>query len=447
MGGIYLLLASSSMIGVSNYALIFAAILGIITALFAASTAIVQNDIKRVIAYSTCSQFGYLFASIGLSQTMSTVLHLSSHAGFKALLFICAGGVIHSMKDEQDLRRLGGLINLLPLTYACMLIASLSLMAMPYLSGNASKDLILELAAVHITIPGTFMWILGSLIAGITACYSIRLLALTFYKSPSSTKYDYQDIHESTIGVIIPMVVLAIISIFFGYVAKEPLAGMGTDSIVYYSNLVHTQNDLVIGNLTEAEFGLTIFNKNVPIISTFIGTALGIIIFIMPNNKISSVKTKVVESFAHKVNINIFSFLSNKWWVDGLLSRIISWPYLKLGLFTSNSLDRGLFELFGVWGLTLRSNHLFNHIILNNYVKNIENPAKLLINQHKQIKNYAVYFTNNVPEYALYIGIFALGIIASLISTNILGLLILNTVILGIVTASGFLFISIVLIS
>lgn len=157
MGGIYLLLRTTSILNASDIALIVAAILGTITALFAATTALFQNDIKRVIAYSTCSQFGYLFASTGLSQSMSTVLHLSSHAGFKALLFICAGGVIHSMRDEQDMRRLGGVISLLPFTYAAMLIASLSLMALPYLSGNTSKDLILELAAVHITIPGTFM--------------------------------------------------------------------------------------------------------------------------------------------------------------------------------------------------------------------------------------------------------------------------------------------------
>jgi len=157
MSGIYLLLKCISVLNVSSLALTVAAILGTITALFGASTALVQNDIKRVIAYSTCSQFGYLFASTGLSQSMSTVFHLSSHAGFKALLFICAGGVIHSMADEQDGRRLGGTLTMLPFTYSAMLIASLSLMAIPYLSGNASKDLILELAATNITIPGTFL--------------------------------------------------------------------------------------------------------------------------------------------------------------------------------------------------------------------------------------------------------------------------------------------------
>jgi NADH-ubiquinone oxidoreductase chain 5 len=156
-GGTYLLLRCSAIVGVSSIALMLAAIVGTLTAIFAASTALLQNDAKRIIAYSTVSQFGYLTASLGLGQTNSTLFHLSSHSGFKALLFITAGGVIHATTDEQDIRRLGGLITSLPFTYCGMLIGSLSLIATPYLAGFYSKDLILELAIAQYTVPGTWL--------------------------------------------------------------------------------------------------------------------------------------------------------------------------------------------------------------------------------------------------------------------------------------------------
>jgi NADH:ubiquinone oxidoreductase subunit 5 (subunit L)/multisubunit Na+/H+ antiporter MnhA subunit len=148
-GGTYLLLRCSVIVNTSTTALMIAAVIGTITAIFAASTALFQSDAKRIIAYSTCSQFGYLTASIGLGQTNSTLFHLASHSGFKALLFITAGGVIHATTDQQDIRKLGGLITSLPFTYCGMLIGSLSLIATPYLSGFYSKDFILELAAAQ----------------------------------------------------------------------------------------------------------------------------------------------------------------------------------------------------------------------------------------------------------------------------------------------------------
>ncbi|RYE14957.1 MAG: hypothetical protein EOP45_18980 [Sphingobacteriaceae bacterium] len=156
VAGIYLLIRTISILGVSDYALFIAATVGTITAIFAASTALVQSDMKRIIAYSTCSQFGYLTAAVGVGQTSSALLHISSHGGFKALLFICAGGIIHSMRDEQDLRRLGGLVSYLPFTYAVMLVGSLSIIATPYMSGHVSKDLVLELAASQLSTSANF---------------------------------------------------------------------------------------------------------------------------------------------------------------------------------------------------------------------------------------------------------------------------------------------------
>jgi len=145
-GGTYLLLRGFALVNISSLALTIAAVIGTVTAIFAGTSALLQYDTKRIIAFSTASQFGYLTASIGLGQTNSTLFHLSSHSGFKALLFITAGGIIHATNDEQDIRKMGGLITSLPLTYTSMLIGSLSLIATPYLSGFFSKDLILEIA-------------------------------------------------------------------------------------------------------------------------------------------------------------------------------------------------------------------------------------------------------------------------------------------------------------
>jgi len=440
MAGVYLLLRCTSVLNASTIALILAAILGTITALFAASTAIVQNDIKRVIAYSTCSQFGYMFASTGLSQTYSTVLHLSSHAGFKALLFICAGGVIHSMRDEQDMRRLGGTIGLLPFTYAAILIGSLSLMAMPYLSGNSSKDLILELAAVHLTIPGNFMWMLGSIVAGITACYSIRLLALTFFGEPSAAKSSYSHIHEQPLGLIIPMVTLSIVSIFFGYIAKEPLAGMGSDSIINYYTYNSTINRggqllgssslsselFTLNSVVEAEFALGLLVKNLPVICTFIGTFIGILLFIYTPaailsfiNSLGSILSKSSGTLSYK-DFG-YNALSYKWFVDSFYARAVSWPIYRLGLFCSKTVDRGILELIGAQGQSILVNKL------NNTLTGPSSESVLLLPVDSI--NIDKGFTNNVPEYALYIGSIAITLILCIIANvfNPLILLVLLT--------------------
>jgi len=395
MSGIYLLLKCISVLNVSTLALTTAAILGTITALFAGTTALVQNDIKRVIAYSTCSQFGYLFASTGLSQSSSTVLHLSTHAGFKALLFICAGGVIHSMGDTQDMRRLGGTLTVLPFTYSAMLIASLSLMALPYLSGNTSKDLILELAATNITIPGTFMWLLGSTIAGITACYSVRLLALTFFNQPQASKNSYINIHEQPWGLIIPMITLSLVSIFYGYLAKEALAGIGTDSIInYYSS--------ISCNVVEADFGLSMITKNFPVICTLLGTSCGIIIYILNPYVFNPM-------IINNTILNIYRSLSNKWLVDSFYSRFISWPYISTALFASKVVDRGLLELIGAYGLNIQ---LSTYPSLYTYKSSIIPlyTSQYLPGSDTAQSRYPIY-GNNIPDSALYTGLFVILII------------------------------------
>lgn len=329
------------------------------------------------------------------------------------------------------MRKLGGTITLLPFTYAAMLIASLSLMAIPYLSGNSSKDLILELAATHISIPGNFMWILGSIIAGITACYSIRLIALTFIGEANAAKPSYTHIHEQSLGLIIPMVTLSILSIYFGYVAKEPLAGMGSDSVINYytyrSNALYMPSNnavnlFTLNSVTEAEFGLDFLVKNLPVICTIIGTLTGILLFIFtPSALLSLVHPSTAHFNTHKTiewrdirntNYQMYNALSSKWFIDSLYARIISWPVYELGFLCSNAVDRVVLEMLGAQGLSLIAFKL-DHTLTG---PNIETTLNKLpgtstvrgIVQKADIYDNLPTFTNNVPEYALYVGIIAI---------------------------------------
>lgn len=156
--GVFLIIRSSPLFECVPSVLLFVTFIGAATAFMAATAGLLQNDLKKVIAYSTCSQLGYMIFACGLSSYSVSLFHLSNHAFFKALLFLSAGAVIHSLSSEQDLRRFGGLLQTLPLTYVMFLIGSLALMGFPFLTGFYSKDLILEIAASTITLPGTFAY-------------------------------------------------------------------------------------------------------------------------------------------------------------------------------------------------------------------------------------------------------------------------------------------------
>jgi len=185
--GVFLIIRSAPLLEFAPIAKSAIVIIGAMTALFAASVGLVQSDIKKVIAYSTCSQLGYMVLACGLSNYSASLFHLMNHAFFKALLFLSAGSVIHTMMDEQDLRVMGGLIRKIPLTYTMLLIGSMSLMGFPFLSGFYSKDTILELAAGSYSFDGQYAYILGTISALFTAAYSGRLLYHAFIGKPKSS--------------------------------------------------------------------------------------------------------------------------------------------------------------------------------------------------------------------------------------------------------------------
>eukprot|EP01041_Mallomonas_annulata_P000673 gene673-1294_t len=208
---------------------------GSITACFAATTGLFQNDIKRVIAYSTCSQLGYMVFACGLSSYDVGIFHLSNHAFFKALLFLGAGSVIHAISDEQDMRRMGGLRKILPFSYAAILIGSLALVGFPFLSGFYSKDIILEIAYAKYTEYSIFAYFLGVFSAFCTSFYSTRLLILVFLAKPNGTRTSLLNAHEGTWQMTLPLLLLAIFSVFVGFLSHEFFIGFGTN---FWSNAI-----------------------------------------------------------------------------------------------------------------------------------------------------------------------------------------------------------------
>lgn len=319
--------------------------IGAITALFAGLTGIVQNDLKRIIAFSTCSQIGYLFIAVGLSQYNVALFHLVSHAFFKALLFLAAGGVLHAVSDIQDIRRLGGLVGLLPLTYVSILLGSLSLMALPWLSGFISKDLILELAYGTFSIKGILVYAMGTLSAALTGYYSYRLIIYTFFGTPNANINTYTSCHDTTsIFVLLPYTLLGVLSVYFGWVISDLFVGIGSDS---FSNSIFNLPSTI--HLVEAHFNIPVFYKNLPLIVTILGAVFAVIIAgsYLPRNK------------------TFYTFFNAKWIIDILYSHIIL-SGLSIGMSISKYLDRGAIEYIGPYGLSNTVSSLSTSINHNN---------------------------------------------------------------------------------
>src|SRR5580693_47219 len=338
--GIYLLLRSSPILEYSSTTLLVITLIGSTTAFFAATCGLLQNDLKRIIAFSTISQLGYMMMAIGLSQYNVALMHTVNHAFFKALLFLGAGAVIHSFADQQDVRRMGGLIKFLPFTYSVMLVGSLSLLATPYLTGFYSKDLILELAYGQYSFSGMYAFILGSITAGITAFYSFRLISLVFLTTPNGPKQAYLNSHESNIAVIIPLLILALFSIFFGYVFSDLFVGVGSD---FFGNSLFTQPNNI--SIIEAEFSLNPVIKLLPAILSLTGATLAILLY----NKAPEFIIGLTDiSLGRK----IYSFLNGKYYFDVIYNHYIVSAGLQFGYTISKEIDRGAIELLGPHGLS-----------------------------------------------------------------------------------------------
>src|ERR1700742_2593925 len=302
--GLYLLLRCSPILEYTPTVLLIITLIGATTAFFAGTCGLLQNDLKRIIAFSTISQLGYMMMSIGLSQYNVALMHTVNHAFFKALLFLGAGAVIHSFADQQDVRRMGGLIKFLPFTYSVMLVGSLSLLATSFLTGFYSKDLILELAFGQYSFSGMYAFTLGTITAGITAFYSFRLISLVFLGTANGPKQSYLNSHESNLPVIIPLLILALFSIFFGFVASDLFVGVGSD---FFGNslFIRPNNNPLI----EAEFSLSPIIKLLPCILSLFGAVSALYLYQLQPRFLNSLVN-------NSLGIKLYSFLNGKYYFD-----------------------------------------------------------------------------------------------------------------------------------
>jgi len=337
--GVFMIARCSSLFEQAPTALMVVTFVGAMTAFFAATTGLVQNDMKRVIAYSTCSQLGYMVFACGISNYSVGVFHLMNHAFFKALLFLSAGSVIHALSDEQDMRKMGGLAGMLPFTYAMMFIGSLALIGFPFLTGFYSKDVILEVAYAKYTIDGNFAYWLGSLSALFTSYYSFRLLFLTFLAPTNAYKQSLKHVHDAPILMAIPLILLSLGSIFVGYLGKDMMIGLGTP---FWNNALFQLPENAI--LIESEY-IPQLIKMIPLFFGILGAFIGYQINIRRPDLAYSMKTSDLGRI-------LYSFFNKRWLFDKVYTRFLGFPSLRFGYEISfKTLDKGAIEILGPYGI------------------------------------------------------------------------------------------------
>ena len=343
--GVFLVVRCSPIFEFSQIALNTVAIIGMITAVFAASVALVQNDIKRIIAYSTCSQLGYMFFAAGVGAYHVAIFHLFTHAFFKALLFLGSGSVIHAFNDEQDIREMGGVWKKLPYTWVLMLIGTLALTGFPFLSGFYSKDAIIEFAYLKHSIVGYSAASVGIITAFLTAIYSWRLLFLTFHGKYNNKKISLEKTHESPIIMIIPLIILGIGAVLSGVLFKDFF--IGKDSISFWQDSIFFINELSHEYLPVWLILIT------PIIVTI---AIPLSYYYFINNP------KILENFKSSYN-KIYNFLLNKWYFDEIYEFIFVKPLKKLGDLFWKKGDEKTIDRFGPDGISKVVRYISNKAI------------------------------------------------------------------------------------
>lgn len=357
--GVFLIIKCSALFTLSKSTLSFISLIGATTALFGASVGMYCHDLKKIIAFSTCSQLGYMTMACGLEQFDVAFFHLAIHALFKALLFLGAGSIIHSLFDEQDVRKFGGLLTLLPITYICFLIGSLNLMGIPFLSGFYTKDMILELACSNWTSINFFCYLLGLISVFFTAAYSTRGLLLVFFLKPNAS-YSYIYLtKENGINILFCLFILSLLSIFCGFIFNDIFLGFGN---IFLPNLLKMDGFFYVGG--DVEFIETIF-KILPLFFTFLGIYFSIYFYLLNPDKLWSLKQ-------NKKFFKVYQFLIKKWYTDRVLNETIIFLSIFFSkIYSYSSLDRGVIELFGPTGIKQMSKKkLIDSINFKSYMLN-----------------------------------------------------------------------------
>ena len=331
--GVYLLIRISPILEWSETNLILIIWLGAISSLLGAACGLLENDIKKIIAFSTTSQLGYMIVACGISQYSLSLFHLINHAFFKALLFLSAGAILHALFDEQDMRKYGSLILYLPFTYISFIIGSFSLMAFPFLTGFYSKDFILEILLIPNNFTHTIAYFLTLIAAFLTSIYSIRLLILTFLSKPHFSLKMNHFISDPNLYILIPLFLLNLGAIFFGYLFNDLFLGLGSN---FYSNSLFIHPDHL--RLFD---GLFSNNSNqykiIPLLS------LIFILFLLPYSKKSIIRTHIQG----KKNYNQTRILNH----FNILQLYLIHGFLNLSIYLFRYIDKGFLQFIGPIGI------------------------------------------------------------------------------------------------
>lgn len=314
--GVFLMARMSPILELAPGAMTLIMVIGGATAFFAASVGLVQNDIKRVIAYSTCSQLGYMFVAIGASAYGAAIFHLFTHAFFKALLFLGAGSVIHAMSDEQDMRKMGGLSKMIPLTYVMMMVGTLALTGFPYTAGFFSKDMIIEAAFATHNSMGSFGFLMTVVAAFMTSFYSWRLVFMTFHGTPRADEKVMSHVHESPAVMWVPLAILAVGAIAAGFVFSDYF--IGHDRFDFWAGALVTSH----GDVMDEAHHIPGWIKWLPTGMMALGFLLSVLFYV--------VKPGIPKSMAATFP-GAYKFLLNKWYFDELYDRIFVRPAFWLG--------------------------------------------------------------------------------------------------------------------
>ncbi len=336
--GVFMVARLSPLFEHAPVALTVVTVVGATTALFAATVALCQNDIKRVIAYSTCSQLGYMFFACGVSAYAAGIFHLMTHAFFKALLFLAAGSVIHAMSSEQDMRRMGGIWRMVPVTYALMWIGSLALAGIPFFAGFYSKDLIIEAAFGAHTGWGQYAFWMGVAAAILTAFYSWRLIIMTFHGESRADERTLAHVHESPMVMLIPLVVLALGAVFSGWLGYESFVGSGVKAFWGDSIYVLPGTDPL-----GAAHHVPLWVKLLPVVVAVAGILAAYYAYVM--------NPSLPARMAGRYRV-LYRFLLNKWYFDELYDRIFVRPAHRLGRNLWIEGDRQVIDGLGPDGVT-----------------------------------------------------------------------------------------------
>ena len=332
--GVFLVVRCSPIFEYSPFVLNIIVLVGATTAFFAGTIGLVQNDIKRVIAYSTCSQLGYMFFAAGLGAYHIAIFHLFTHAFFKALLFLGAGSVIHAFNDEQDMRHMGGVWKKIPYTYSLMIIGTLALTGFPFLSGFFSKDAIIETAYSSTSFFAGYAVTIGVLTAFMTSLYSWRLIFMTFHGTFNNKNISLSKVHESPAVMLVPLLFLALGAIFAGYAFKDYF--IGSQFIQFWNNSIFFLKEFVLHHPPLWFLLLT------PIL----------VLLAIPLSYYFFVKDKKsLDSFI-EINKPLYNFLVNKWYFDELYDFLFVKPAKKIGSFFWKIGDGTIIDGFGPDGLT-----------------------------------------------------------------------------------------------